>query len=182
MNKQLLEPEDTSEHWVDTLADGTAVLIRPLRDDDHERDSRFVSTISHEARRFRFLAGLSGGLPALDAQLMPVDGHQRMAYVALAHDNGQLHQLGVSRYAAIPGSHSCECAVAVGEQWQRKGLGKLLLQHLIEAARRNGYQCMVSRDLSNNYAMHRLTKALGFTSRYLGGDVSEILHELDLRA
>jgi hypothetical protein len=30
--------------------------------------------------------------------------------------------------------------------------------------------------------MHRLTKTLGFTSRYLGGDVSEILHELDLHA
>ncbi|MNH37495.1 hypothetical protein D3C79_984070 [compost metagenome] len=57
-----------------------------------------------------------------------------------------------------------------------------MLQHLIEAARRNGYQCMVSRDLSSNYAMHRLTKALGFSSRYQGGDVSEILHELDLRA
>ena len=40
----------------------------------------------------------------------------------------------------------------------------------------------MSRDLSGNYAMHRLTKALGFTARYLGGDVSEILHELDLRA
>ncbi|EKT4560723.1 GNAT family N-acetyltransferase [Pseudomonas putida] len=182
MNKQLFQDPGNSEYWIDTLADGTAVLIRPLRADDQERDRRFVSTITYEARRFRFIAGLSGGLPSLDTQLMPIDSHQRMAYVALAHENGQLHQLGVSRYAAIPGSHNCECAVAVGEQWQRKGLAKLLLQHLIAAARRNGYQCMVSRDLSGNYAMHRLTKALGFTARYLGGDVSEILHELDLRA
>ncbi len=112
---------------------------------------------------------------------MPVDYHQRMAYVALVHVDGQLQQIGVSRYAGIPGSQRCECAVAVSEDWQRKGLGKRLMQHLIEAARRNGFECMVSRDLASNYAMHRLVKALGFTSRYPGGDVSEILHELDLR-
>lgn len=181
MNKQPVKQPDVEEHWVEHLADDAVVLIRPLRDEDHERDKRFLSTITYESRRFRFIAGLSSGLPNLDARLMPVDYHRCMAYVALAHEDGQLRQVGVSRYAGIPGSHSCECAVAVSEQWQRKGLGRLLLKHLIDAARRNGYHCMVSRDLANNYAMHRLTKALGFTSRYLGGDVSEILHELDLR-
>lgn len=181
MNGQRTEQPSAGEHWIENLADGSAVLIRPLREEDHERDKRFLSTIAYEARRFRFIAGLSGGLPNLDMQLMPVDYQQRMAYVALAHQDGQLRQVGVSRYAGVPGSQHCECAVAVSEDWQRKGLGKLLLQHLIAAAKRNGYHCMTSRDLANNYAMHRLTKALGFTSRYLGGDVSEILHELDLR-
>lgn len=168
MNKQPVKQPDVEEHWVEHLADDAVVLIRPLRDEDHERDKRFLSTITYESRRFRFIAGLSSGLPNLDARLMPVDYHRCMAYVALAHEDGQLRQVGVSRYAGIPGSHNCECAVAVSEQWQRKGLGRLLLKHLIDAARRNGYHCMVSRDLANNYAMHRLTKALGFTSRYLG--------------
>jgi GNAT superfamily N-acetyltransferase len=182
MNEQQIEQAQAGEHWVETLDDGAAVLIRPLREDDHERDKRFLSTITYEARRFRFIAGLSGAMPSLDPRWMPVDQHQRMAYVALAHVDGKLQQVGVSRYAGMAGSLSCECAVAVSEGWQRKGLGRRLLQHLIEAARRNGYQSMVSRDLASNYAMHRLTKALGFTSRYLGGDVSEIIHELDLSA
>ncbi|WP_409314877.1 GNAT family N-acetyltransferase [Pseudomonas putida] len=181
MNGQQTAQPQTCEHWVENLEDGSAVLIRPLREEDRERDKRFLSTIAYESRRFRLIAGLSGGLPSLDTQDMPVDYHQRMAYVALVHVNGQLQQIGVSRYAGIPGSQRCECAVAVSEDWQRKGLGKRLMQHLIAAARRNGFQCMVSRDLASNYAMHRLVKALGFTSRYPGGDVSEILHELDLR-
>ncbi|MFJ4444670.1 GNAT family N-acetyltransferase [Pseudomonas sp. NPDC089422] len=182
MNTQQTEEPDACEHWVEKLHDGTPVLIRPLREEDHDRDRRFLSSIAYEARRFRFIAGLSGGLPSLDPQGMPVDYHQRMAYIALAHVDGCLQQIGVSRYAGIPGSPRCECAVAVHEDWQRKGLGTHLLRHLIDAARRSGYECMTSRDLANNYAMHRLTKALGFSSRYLGGDVSEILHELDLRA
>ncbi|AVD82879.1 GNAT family N-acetyltransferase [Pseudomonas sp. SWI6] len=181
MNKQQADQPDTGEHWIEKLSDGAAVLIRPLREEDRERDRRFLSTIAYEARRFRLIAGLSGGMPSLDAQQMPVDHHQREAYVALVHADGQLHQIGVSRYASVPGSRLCECAVAVDEQWQRKGLGRLLMQHLIAAAKRNGFHCMISRDLANNYAMHRLTKGLGFSSRYLGGDVSEIIHELDLR-
>ncbi|PZW81452.1 MULTISPECIES: GNAT family N-acetyltransferase [unclassified Pseudomonas] len=182
MNTQQTEQPGACEHWVEKLDDGTPVLIRPLREEDHDRDRQFLRSITSEARRFRFIAGISSGLPSLDPQRMPVDYHQRMAYVALAHVDGCLQQIGVSRYAGISGSPCCECAVAVREDWQRRGLGKRLLLHLIEAARRNGYEWMMSRDLANNYAMHRLTKAQGFTSRYLGGDVSEILHELDLRA
>ncbi|MFR0716180.1 GNAT family N-acetyltransferase [Pseudomonas putida] len=181
MNGHPTDQAEACEHWVEKLDDGSAVLIRPLREEDHERDKRFLSTIAYESRRFRFIAGLSGGLPSLDTQCMPVDYHQRMAYVALAHVDGKLQQVGVSRYAGIPGSPRCECAVAVREDWQRKGLGRHLLQHLIAAARRNGYHYMMSRDLANNYAMHRLAKGLGFSSSYVGGDVSEILHELDLR-
>ncbi|WP_144173145.1 GNAT family N-acetyltransferase [Pseudomonas sp. Kh13] len=182
MNRQQTEQPDACEHWIEKLSDGSAVLIRPLREEDHERDRRFLGTIAYEVRRFRFIAGLSGGLPSLDAQHMPVDHRHCEAYVALVHADGQLRQIGVSRYASVPDSHLCECAVAVQEQWQRKGLGRLLMQHLIAAAKRNGFHCMISRDLANNYAMHRLTKGLGFSSRYLGGDVSEIIHELDLRA
>lgn len=182
MNTQQTEQPTACEHWVEKLDDGTPVLIRPLREEDHDRDRRFVSSIAYESRRFRLIAGLSGGLPSPAPQGIPIDHHQRMAYIALAHVDGCLQQIGVSRYAGIPGSSRCECAVAVREDWQRKGLGTRLLHHLIEAARRNGYEWMISKDLAHNYAMHRLTKALGFTSRYLGGDVSEILHELDLRA
>lgn len=182
MNTQQTEQPGACEHWVEKLDDGTPVLIRPLREEDHERDRRFLSSITCEARRLRGIAGIRSGLPSLDPQGVPVDHHQRMAYVALAHVDGCLQQIGVSRYAGIPGNPCCECAVAVREEWQRRGLGKRLLLHLIEAARRDGYAWMMSRDLANNYAMHRLTKGQGFTSRYLGGDVSEILHELDLRA
>lgn len=181
MNMQPSDDVLVGEHWVEHLSDGTAVLIRPLRKQDHERDKRFMGALNYEVRRFRFLAGFSGGVPNMAVQLTDVDYHQRMAYVALTHEAGQLCQIGVSRYAAISGSCNCECAVAVCERWQHKGLGRLLMGHLIDAARRNGYQHMISRDLSNNYAMHRLAKTLGFTSRYTGGDVTEILHELDLQ-
>lgn len=181
MNGQQAAQPQTAEHWVEKLKDGSAVLIRPLREEDHERDRRFLSTIAYDSRRFRFIAGLSGCLPGVNTHCMPVDHPPCMAYVALVHANGKLQQIGISRYAGIAGSQYCECAVAVSEDWQRKGLGRRLMRHLIAAARREGFERMVSRDMASNYAMHRLAKALGFTSCYPGGDVREILHQLDLR-
>lgn len=78
MNGQQPAQPQTCEHWVENLEDGSAVLIRPLREEDHERDKRFLSTIAYESRRFRFIAGLSGGLPnghALHARrLSPAHG------------------------------------------------------------------------------------------------------------
>ncbi|WP_085583227.1 MULTISPECIES: GNAT family N-acetyltransferase [unclassified Pseudomonas] len=181
MARQRIEQPEAGEHWVEQLADGATVLIRPLREEDRERDKRFRSTLAYESRRFRFMTGLSGGLAGLEMQRTAHDLPPGLAYVALAHADGQLRQVGVCRCAAIPGGRHCECAVAVSEDWQRKGLGRLLLQRLVAAAQRNGFECMVSMDLANNYAMHHLAKALGFTSRYVRGDVSEIFHELDLR-
>ncbi|WP_460421686.1 GNAT family N-acetyltransferase [Pseudomonas sp. ZL2] len=180
MNNDIDFGDLSREHWIESLNDGTPVLIRPLREPDRERDHEFVGHVSYELRRFRFLAGFSGEASSFFERLMDVDYHHRMAYVALMYDGGQLREIGESRYAAVPDSKNCECAVAVSEQWQRKGLGRLLMNHLISAARSNGYERMISRDLSNNYGMHRLAKTLGFSSRYLAGDVTEIIHELDL--
>lgn len=64
MNKQLFQDPGNSEYWIDTLADGTAVLIRPLRADDHERDRRFVSTITYEPGAFALSPGSAVACPA----------------------------------------------------------------------------------------------------------------------
>lgn len=171
---------ETEEHWIEALNDGTHVLIRSLQERDRLREFQFVRHLSAEARRARFMGGFNREDLTLLDQLMDLDGHDRVAYVALAHVDGELHEVGVSRYAAIPGEKHCECAVAVADDWQRRGLGTLLMQHLIEAARRNGFKQMISLDQASNYGMHRLAKKLGFTSRYDNGQFSELTHELDL--
>ncbi len=45
MNGQQTAQPQTCEHWVENLEDGSAVLIRPLREEDRERDKRFLSTM-----------------------------------------------------------------------------------------------------------------------------------------
>jgi GNAT superfamily N-acetyltransferase len=167
-------------HWIESLADGTRVLIRPLREEDREREEDFIQRLSPDSRRFRFLGGFKQASPQLIDQLMDVDYDQRMAFVALAHDNGKLREVGVSRYSATTEKDQCECAVTVADDWRKRGLGVLLMRHLIDLARRNGYKHMVSFDAADNEAMHDLAGYLGFRRRLDPDDSTQVVHTLDL--
>ncbi|MGA9422706.1 MAG: GNAT family N-acetyltransferase [Rhodanobacteraceae bacterium] len=173
-------PEITGNHWIEKLNDGSPVLIRPLRAEDRERESDFINRLSPETRHFRFLGSMSGVSPALLDQLMNVDDTQTLAFVALAHEDGALREVGVSRYSAFGDDKHCECAVTVADNWRHRGLGVTLMRHLIDMARRNGFRQMVSIDDSANQAMRELAHFLGFHSASDPGDASQVVHTLDL--
>ena len=51
--------------------------------------------------------------------------------VALRHEAGEKREIGVSCFCMSDDGTSCECAVAVADEWQGRGLGHLLMRHLI---------------------------------------------------
>jgi len=170
-----------TDHWIDPLNDGSHVLIRPLEAKDRQREFAFIKNLSPESRHFRFLYAITEPGEPLMNQLMDVNCQQRMAYVALFMEGGQLVEIGVARYAAGLGDRQCESAVVVADQWQRKGLGKRLMQHLIEAARLNGFEYMMSMDSAVNSNMRRLAEDLGFESRQDPLDATQVVYRLALR-
>jgi GNAT superfamily N-acetyltransferase len=167
-------------HWIDHLRDGTVVLIRPLRPEDRQREEEFVRAMSPDARRLRFLCSFREASPELIDQLMDVDYDRRMAYVALAHENGQLREVGVSRYSASVDGTQCECAVTVAEHWRHRGLAVVLMRHLIEMARKQGFRQMYSLDAADNQAMQELAAYLGFKRALDPEDPSQAIHTLAL--
>lgn len=173
-------PEVTGDHWIEKLNDGSHVLIRPIRVEDRERESDFINRLSPEARHFRFLGSMRGVSPALLDLLMAVDYHKSTAFVALAHEDGVLREVGVSRYAASGDDEHCECAITVADNWRHRGLGVTLMRHLIDTARSNGFRQMFSIDDSANQAMRELTHYLGFHSTSVPEDATQVIHTLDL--
>ncbi|MEX1827267.1 N-acetyltransferase family protein [Luteibacter sp. CQ10] len=173
-------PPVAGEHAVTTLNDGTPVLIRPLRPEDREREQAFIRRLSPESRRCRFLGEMrEASSPLLDS-LMDTDGVTRVAYVALAHDNGELREVGISRYASASDRTRCECAVTVADDWRHRGLAVALMHHLIDTARRNGFQTMYSIDLAENHDMEELARHLGFTRVPDSSDATLVMHTLQL--
>jgi L-amino acid N-acyltransferase len=61
-------------------------------------------------------------------------------------------------------SRSVEVSVYVALESRRAGLGRLLLQALVEAGRERGHHALLSRISSDNEASIRLHEALGFTT------------------
>ena len=127
----------------------------------------------------RFLTQINEPGAAMLNQLMDTDNRQRVAYIALVHDNGQLVEIGVSRFAATR-EHECECAVTVADEWKHLGLGTLLMEHLIKTARKNGFRQMYSVDSSVNPPMPDLSKVLGFETHNDPDDSRQVIHRLYL--
>ena len=167
------------EHWIEAVADGRHVLIRPLTADDREREYNFIKSLSRESRHARFLGEITEpGKPLLD-QLMDVDYRKRMAYIALVHDNGTLIEIGVARYAEAK-EHECECAVTVADGWQHLGLGSILMQHLMKSAREHGFKRMYTVDAATNRPLRELTHALGFQTVTDPDDATQVISSVVL--
>jgi GNAT superfamily N-acetyltransferase len=166
--------------WVDRLRDGTRVAVRPVRADDAGRERTFIQALSPEARRLRFLGQVGEPSPEMIRRFTDIDYDQDVAFAAVRADDPGEAFLGVSRYSVGKGVASCECAVTVLDDWQHKGLGTLLMRHLIDVARARGMVFMYSIDARDNHEMAELARHLGFERTPDRDDPRQVIHRLYL--
>jgi acetyltransferase len=70
--------------------------------------------------------------------------------------------LAVARYVTNPDGQSCEFALTVADDMQRQGVGRQLMQSLMNAARDRGLEIMEGDVLAANRKMLRFCEELGF--------------------
>jgi acetyltransferase len=146
------------------LKDGSRVKLRPIRPEDSQLEEAFIAGLSADTMRLRFLSALRTLTPAMLARFTQIDYDREMALVALAGEPGRELEVGVCRYATLPDGETCEYAVVVADEWKARGLGRVLMQRLIEVARSRGLKSMVGHVLASNDSMLRLCGKLGFAA------------------
>ena len=169
-----------SVQWVARFSDGTAVRLRAINAGDTDLEREFIMGLSAETRRLRFFGTIKEPTPAFLRQLTDIDHWHDVAFVALADLGGAEHAVGIARYSLSSDGTSCECAVAVADNWHRRGLASALMRHLIDIARARGIRTMHSVELASNYAMQRLADNLGFLPIADPDDGRQVLHCLQL--
>jgi N-acetylglutamate synthase-like GNAT family acetyltransferase len=162
----------------EVLSDGSSVTIRPLNEGDMEIERDFIMRLSPQSRRFRFLYTIVSPSDQLLKRLTDLDETTQTAFVALS-GSGVKDEIGVARMSTL-GDGRAEFAVVVRDDWQHKGLGTLLTQRIIAAARSRGVRTLFSIDASDNYAMHEFSKNLGFRCARNPEDAAEVIHTLQL--
>ena len=162
------------------LADGTSVVIRPIQERDVELERRFIEALSPGSRRFRFLDTMRTPSDALLGKLTAIDPATDAAYVALIRVDGEEREIGVARFSALPDGSDCEFAVTVADEWQRKGLGAMLMQRLIEVARARGIKTMHSSDAADNASMREFASHLHYRHARDPDDAMHVLYSVDL--
>ena len=162
------------------LRDGTAVTIRPIRPEDAGIEQAFVRKLSDESRYNRFMDSLRELSPKMLSHFTEVDYDRHMALIAVNERGGTETQVGVARYVIDDEGAACEFAIAIADDWQRKGLGTLLMQALMGAARAAGVRVMYGDVLASNQRMLHLTARLGFQARFEEADARQMRVEANL--
>jgi len=165
------------------LPDGTHVRVRPIRPEDAELERTFVASLSEETRYFRFFYRLHELTPAMLARFTQVDYGRELALLSLTDEaaTGEGSAIvGIARYTTNPDQVSAEFAVVVADAWQRRGVGRMLLQRLIAAASRHGFKRLQGTVLRTNDAMLSFAQRQGFTSRPDQNDGEQVAVVLNL--
>lgn len=161
-----------------TLRDGRRVTIRPIRRDDVARTAAFIDALSFESKHALFLGGIVRLSDAALERLCDPRDSRDMAYVATASGPDGERQIGVCRYAGADSAEGAEISVAVSDEWQHQGLGKLLLLRLVEHARAHGVRRLYSMDAASNQGIRRLARGVGFSERPDADDIHQVIYTL----
>jgi len=152
------------------LPSGREVLVRPIRPEDGPLHKEFVSRLTPEDLRFRFLGVIRDIPPSEMARLTQIDYDREMAFIAIApNERGENETLAVVRTLYNPDSTKADFAVMVRSDLKRCGLGTALMQKMIRYCKSRGTQEIVGEVLAENQAMLNLTRKLGFEVRPLPG-------------
>jgi len=154
--------------------------VRPIVPDDEPLLHEAVASMSERTVYFRFFSPLKRMPDAMAHRLAVVDYHDRFAVVATSHrPNGKERILGVARYDRAAGTDVAEVAVAVIDEFQRRGLGRALLTILAKVAREQGIRTFSLIVLPENQQMLGLLRKMGWIHQAkLAGGVYEITFDL----
>jgi acetyltransferase len=163
---------DASSHWLEsypahlsrtlTTDKGRTVQVRAIRHDDDELEEAFVRGLSRESGYQRLL-GARKVTPEWVSSMTHVDYRKRMALVATTTTDGPEQFVGIARYVVDDATGCAEVAIVIADAWQGQGLGRSLLEVLLEHARASGVNDAEGVVLATNKAMLALARSVGFS-------------------
>jgi acyl-CoA hydrolase/GNAT superfamily N-acetyltransferase len=141
---------------------GEIVTIRPVKRVDERRlqehfynlaEEDIISRFFHLKKRF--------GRSEME-KIFEIDYVKNLSVVALVGEFGFGRIIGVGEYLLDPSSNMTEVAFTVQRAYQGKGIGRLIIKKLAEAARENGISGFVAYTAPENKKMINLFHSLPY--------------------
>ncbi len=144
-----------------TIKDGSKVLIRPVKPTDERIVQQFFYSMSDREVYYRFLHAIKA-FPRKDMQRMVnVDYHREMAVLAVTGELGQEEVAGLGRYVLGHGDMP-EVDFAVKESFQGKGLGRAIMNTLVDIAKSRGFKGINAFVMPDNQSSLHILYSLGY--------------------
>jgi acetyltransferase len=168
-----------------TTKKGEDVMIRPIRPEDEPLLIKLHQALSDRSVYLRYFQPLKLSQRTAHERLTRIcfiDYDREMALVVeRKKEDGTLEIIGIGRLSKLRGRDDAELAVLIDDRFQHLGMGTELYRRLIQVAKEEKLQRVVSTILSENLEMCAICQKLGF---HLEADMEEgtIQAELELRS
>jgi RimJ/RimL family protein N-acetyltransferase len=145
--------------------DGVEVLIRPAVASDREALERMFRSCSADTLYTRFLSpGLGVPLRYLN-RLMAHNPPATMALVAEVQENDQRRIIALMNFIETAPGEAGEIAIIVHDDYQNRGLGRLMTACLQDLARARGVKKFIADVDAGNRRVFHLIKRSGLPSQ-----------------
>ena len=142
---------------------GLEVFMRPIKPEDSSLLLDLFDALSPRTRYYRFFSPLNVLPQDMLIRFTKIDYNRDMALVAIDLADTKEKILAVARFISIPDLSEAEFAVMVRDEWQGKGIGRVLLENLIMIAKEKKIESMSGYVLAENTHMLSLAGQLGFS-------------------
>lgn len=114
-------------------SDGLEIFVRPIRPEDAQLFEALFDTLSKSSIYNRFFSPVKSLTRKMLVGYTQIDYDRQIALVAVEEgESGRM--LGVSRVIRTTGDRTAEFSVLVGDPWQGRGIGAVLLNRCLHVA------------------------------------------------
>ena len=160
--------------------DGEVVTIRPVKPVDQRRIQEHFYNLDKKDVISRFFHDKSSFVRDEMEELSQIDYIKNLTLVAIIGEFGFGRVVAVGEYLFDTEENNAEIAFSVNRDFQGKGIGKILIKKLAEAARENGISGMHAYTSSRNKPMVKLFKILPYkTQTSIDGDILRLSCKFD---
>ncbi|WP_145483249.1 bifunctional acetate--CoA ligase family protein/GNAT family N-acetyltransferase [Yersinia aldovae] len=145
------------------LKDGSHCLFRPILPEDEPLLKLFIDQVTKEDLYYRYFSEISEFSHDDLANMTQIDYDREMAFVAVRQTSAGPEIIGVTRALSDPDNIDAEFAVLVRSDLKGLGLGRELLEKMIQYTRSHGLARLTAVTMPNNQGMIGLARKLGFS-------------------
>ena len=160
-------------HLEETLEiKGEPVTVRPAKPVDERRIQEHFYNLDKDDVVARFFHEKTSFVKEEVEGVSQIDYVKDLTVVAIVGEFGFGRVVGIGEYLIDPATNIAEIAFSISKDYQKKGLGKILLKKLAAAARANDIAGLVAYTSPHNRGMIKLFKQLPYkVDTFFDGDM-----------
>ena len=168
-------------HLEETLdINGEQVTVRPVKPVDERRIQEHFYNLDKNDVVARFFHEKTSFLKEEVEGVSQIDYVKDLTVVAIVGEFGFGRVVGIGEYLIDPATNVAEVAFSISKEYQKKGMGKILLKKLAAAALENDISGLVAYTSPQNRGMIKLFNQLPYkVSTFFDGDMLTLSCKFD---